>query len=94
MTLSLSLGEKHTVSYAILFKDFDCEVIELLRAHVVGGDARETLAWAENVGSNQKVKSTDDAAEVFSVRRRIHALLGVAEGILDKQATARAQSKH
>ena len=34
MTLSLALGEKHTVSYAILFKDFDCEVIQAL-AHAM-----------------------------------------------------------
>lgn len=92
MTLSLTLGDKYAESYAIMFKDFDCEVIRALaRAHVVGGDTYEALAWAKNVGSNQKVKSTDDVAEVSAVQSRIHALLGVAEGTLDKQATARAQ---
>jgi tetratricopeptide (TPR) repeat protein len=92
MTFSLTLGEEYAESYAIMFKDFDCEVTQALaRTHVVRGDTHEALAWAENIGSNQKIKSADDAAEVFSVQRRIHALLGVAEGILDKQAIARAQ---
>jgi hypothetical protein len=92
MILSLTLGEEYVESYAIMFKDFDCEVTQALaRTHVVRGDTHEALAWAENIGSNQKIKSAEDAAEVFSVQRRIHALLGVAEGILDKQATARAQ---
>ncbi len=92
MTLSLTLGEEYVESYAIMFKDFDCEVTQALaRTHVVRGDTHEALAWAEKIGSNQKIKSAEDAAEVFSVQRRIHALLGVAEGILDKQATARAQ---
>jgi tetratricopeptide (TPR) repeat protein len=92
MTLSLSLGEEYAESYAIIFKDFNCEVIRALaRAHVVGGDTYEALAWAEDVGANQIVKPTADTAGLFSVQSRIHALLGVAEGILEKQAADRAQ---
>jgi hypothetical protein len=90
--LSLSLGEEYAESYAIIFKDFNCEVIRALaRAHVVGGDTYEALAWAEDVGANQIVKPTADTAGLFSVQSRIHALLGVAEGILEKQAADRAQ---
>ncbi len=43
MTLSLALGEKHTVSYAILFKDFDCEVIQAL--------ARPCCRWRRSRGA-------------------------------------------
>ena len=35
MTLSLTLGEEYAESYAIMFKDFDCEVTQALaRTHV------------------------------------------------------------
>jgi hypothetical protein len=46
----------------------------------------EALAWARRIGSDEQVKSNDDYETLRAVQRRIYALVGVAEGILDRSA--------
>lgn len=74
MTLSLALGRHPDQSYAVLFNEIRVEeVIEsLARAHAQSGNGSDALAWAKEIGSSGKVKS------------EIHALIGVAEGTLDR----------
>lgn len=93
MTLSQTLGKQYPESYAIMFKDFRSEEIvrALARAHVASGDANEALAWSRRIGSNKKLKSSEDWKAASSVKSRIHALVGVAEGILDKRRGGNAK---
>ena len=85
MTLAQALGEKPAESYAVLFDDINTDVIirTLARAHAASGDANEALAWAKKIGSNSKAKPHDNE-QMWAVERRIHALIGVAEGILER----------
>jgi hypothetical protein len=71
----------------MMFKDFRSEEIvrALASAHVATGDANEALAWSRRIGSNEKIKSGEDWEAAISVESRIHALVGVAEGILDRR---------
>jgi tetratricopeptide (TPR) repeat protein len=85
MILAQALGEKPAKSYAVLFDDINTEEIvqALARAHAASGDANEALAWAKKIGSDGKADSKDDKS-AWAVERRIHALIGVAEGILER----------
>jgi tetratricopeptide (TPR) repeat protein len=84
MFLSLQLQLRPEEPYEILFKDFDADVIRALaRAHADSGKADEALVWALRIGSDGKVASENDRTKVWSIERRICALIGVAEGILD-----------
>ncbi len=87
MTLTQVLGKQYPESYAIMFRDFRYEnvVRALARAHAASGDANEALVWAHRIGSNEKIESREDFAAIRSVKSRIYALLGVAEGILAKR---------
>ncbi|MBO0699784.1 MAG: hypothetical protein J2P46_15410, partial [Zavarzinella sp.] len=86
MALAQALGDRPGPSYAALFKDINTiEVIEAIaRAHAVSGDPHEALAWAGRIGSGDRVPATGDQEVRWAVERRIYALLGVAEGILDR----------
>lgn len=86
ITLAIALGQKPAESYAVLFNEVNAEEVTraLARAHAASGDPSEALAWAKQIGSGGKVKSDDDLQIRFAVERRIHALVGVAEGILDR----------
>ncbi len=90
MGLSLALGQKPDQSYAILFNGIN--TVELTRAlartHAVSGDASDALAWAQQIGSSGKVNSYEDHDARCAVRRRIYALIGVAEGILNRSSMA------
>jgi tetratricopeptide (TPR) repeat protein len=85
MTLAQALGEKPAKSYAVLFDDINTEEIiqALARAHAASGDANEASAWAKKIGSDGKADANDDKS-AWAVVRRIHALIGVAEGILER----------
>ena len=85
MTLAQALGEKPAKSYAVLFDDINTEEIvqALARAHAASSDASEALAWAKKIGSDGKADSHDDKS-AWAVERRIHALIGVAEGTLER----------
>ena len=85
MTLALAMGHKHAKSYAVLFDGITAEEViqALARAHAAHGDPGEALVWARQIGSDQRADLNDDKA-VRAVERRIHALLGVGEGILDR----------
>jgi tetratricopeptide (TPR) repeat protein len=85
MELAQALDYKPVRSYADLFNDINVEVIESLgRAHAVFGDPKEAASWAKKIGSGDKVPQKDSADASALVRRRIYALLGVAEGMLDR----------
>jgi tetratricopeptide (TPR) repeat protein len=86
MTLSQALGQRPDRSYAILFNDIYAEEVirALARAHAASGDPNDALAWARQIGSDAKVKPEKDDDTRAAVERRVHALIGVAEGILDR----------
>ena len=86
MTLTQTLGENQDFDYAGAFKDEQfAEIIRAVaRAHVATGDAKAALAWASRIGSDEKIPANDEHSARNSVENRINALLGVAEGILDK----------
>jgi hypothetical protein len=88
MGLSQALGERPAQSYAVLFNDILKEevILALARAHAASGDPSEALAWARQIGSGDKVNSEKDDQTSWAVQRRIYALIGVAEGILDRSA--------
>jgi tetratricopeptide (TPR) repeat protein len=93
MTLAQTLREKPNESYAILFNDINTEEIirALARAHAASGDPSEALAWAKKIGSNRKADSDDDK-HAWAVQRRIHALVGVAEGLLERSGDLPAKA--
>lgn len=86
MRLAQALHLRPERSYAILFDDIRMtEVIwTLARTHAASGDPDEALAWARQIGSHGVIKSKDDDETRRAVERRIAALVGVAEGILDR----------
>jgi len=88
MTLSQALEQQHPDSYATMFEDVSYEQIvrALARAHATSGDSNEALAWAQQIGSAEKIESEEDWEVTTSVKQRIYALIGVAEGLLDKQS--------
>jgi hypothetical protein len=85
MTLAQALGDKPAESYAVLFDDINTEEIirALARSHAASGDANVALAWAKKIGCGNKAKS-DDHDHAWAVERRINALIGVAEGLLER----------
>jgi tetratricopeptide (TPR) repeat protein len=85
MTLAQALREKPAESYAVLFNAINTDEIirALARAHAASGNANEALAWAKKIGSSSKAKPHDND-EMWAVERRIHALIAVAEGILER----------
>jgi tetratricopeptide (TPR) repeat protein len=82
MALSLALGQKQDESYAMAFNEVRTEEIvqALARTHATCGNSSDALAWAKQIGSGGKIDSDEKRREV---ERRIHALIGVAEGKLD-----------
>ena len=87
MTFAQVLGEPQSEPYAEKFKRIPWpEVVQAIaRAHAASGDAREALAWASRIGSQEKVVSSDDRDAEVRVQQRIYALIGVAEGMLDSK---------
>jgi hypothetical protein len=85
MTLANLLSQRPTQPYAKSFSDIrSTEIVRALaRAHAATGDAQEALAWARQIGTDGKV----DAKEIKSsweIAQRIDALVGAAEGMLDR----------
>jgi tetratricopeptide (TPR) repeat protein len=83
MSLSQALGQRPDRSYAISFDEICTEEVTqaLARAHAAKGDPAEAVAWARRIGSSGKVNSDENC---WAVQRRIYALIGAAEGILDR----------
>jgi hypothetical protein len=75
-------------TYADLFDDINTEeVIEALaRSHATTGEPREALAWARKIGCADRVPAAGGDEIRWEVMRRLHALIGLAEGILDRLA--------
>lgn len=90
MSVALSLNWKPDESYAVLFNDFVPEVVcAVAREHARSGDARAALAWAREIGSNERLSASGEGkVDRSSIARRIFALAGVAEGILDRMKIA------
>src|SRR5262249_13229748 len=91
MTLQQALDERPAQSYAVLFNDILTEEVvrALAQAHAASGAPSDALAWARQVGSSRNVKSKEDDEGSWAVQRRVYALIGVAEGILDRSSDAR-----
>jgi hypothetical protein len=84
MTLSIKLGKPPAESFATAFNDFDPEVIRsLARAHAANGNPNDALAWSKELLTRAD-KTEGDSAQNWRQNRRIYALIGVAEGILDR----------
>ena len=94
MTLRQLLRDGEDANYADAFKKvFESEIIRAIaRAHSAAGDPLQALAWAEKIGADAKVTSHNDH-EIWAVEQRIGALMGVAEGILDRQPNHPAVEK-
>jgi len=87
MTLAQALGEKPPTSYAAAFKDIPWGGVirALARAHAAAGDPGQALQWARRIGSSETGRSREDDETRRAVDQRIHALIGVAEGIRKRQ---------
>ncbi|HEV8004128.1 MAG TPA: hypothetical protein VGP63_29960 [Planctomycetaceae bacterium] len=86
LTLSQVLRKRYPVSYAILFADFDARVVRALaRAQAAIGAPDEALAWSRQIGSPEVRKSNHEWRDGLPVEQRVAALLGTAEGILERQ---------
>jgi tetratricopeptide (TPR) repeat protein len=83
MTLANLLGQRPAKSYAELFRDIrSTEIVRALaRAHAAAGNPQEALTWARQIGSDGKVDPKDTG---YEVTQRIDALIGAAEGMLDR----------
>jgi hypothetical protein len=84
MGLEQALGRTPTQSYAAAFSEINTdEVIRALgRAHAAHGDPLDAIAWARRIGRGGGPGPTNEDRR--AVERRIYALIGVAEGILDR----------
>ena len=83
MTLQQVFDEPQDLDYAVVFKDVHKDVIQsLARAHAANGDAKAAHAWASRIGSDERIGSEKDYDSQALVEQRIHALIGVAEGLL------------
>jgi tetratricopeptide (TPR) repeat protein len=85
MALAQALGTKPDQSYAVLFQKITTAKIvhSLARTHAAMGDPAEAIAWAKKIGSDAKVDLRNDHPS-WAVEQRMQALLGAAEGILDR----------
>jgi tetratricopeptide (TPR) repeat protein len=93
MAFTQAMGQRPTQSYATLFNDVYAEVTQALaRSHAASGDVKEALAWAKEIGSSAKINGKDDRVS-WAVEQRIHALIGVAEGILDRTSKSPPQQE-
>jgi tetratricopeptide (TPR) repeat protein len=85
MELAQALQIKPSDSFADFFKDVNEEVVQsLARSHVKYGRPEEASAWAKQIGSDETIPKKDADRVRWAVERRIHALLGVAEGMLER----------
>jgi hypothetical protein len=89
MALWQALEGKREQPYAAMFKDVrPPEVMRALaRAHAASGKASEALAWAKQIGSGDKANPSGDYSANWPMQQRISALVGVAEGILDRSGS-------
>jgi tetratricopeptide (TPR) repeat protein len=96
MGLFQALDQKPAQSYAVLFNEVADEQVarSLARVHAHWGDANEALAWAKQIGCDDRAGSKDNFHDAQAVERRIHALIGVAEGILDRLKGSRTYARH
>ena len=90
MSLAILLHRPSNESRAVDFDRFYPEVVvALAREQARSGDANDALNWAHKIGSD-KIEMTEEGRlrDSWGVQRRLHALIGVAEGILDRLGVA------
>jgi tetratricopeptide (TPR) repeat protein len=93
MEFAQALGQRPAQSYTILFSECNEDAAQALAyAHALWGDPIKALVWSRQIGSGGKVKSNEDPS-YWGVQRRIHALLGVAEGILARSLEDKHDSR-
>src|SRR6202042_1117671 len=86
MTLSQKLGKRYSTSYARMFADFDPVVVRrVARAHAASGSPEDALTWSRQIGSTEIIQSKEEWNARRSVEQRVAALVGTAEGILERQ---------
>lgn len=85
LTLAHALEENLGQPYLEAFADAGDPVIEALaRAHTVLAGAGVALNWAGRIGSDRKPERRNDSEADWAIGRRVHALIGVAEGVLNR----------
>jgi hypothetical protein len=90
MAFAQAIGQLPDQSYATLFNVNASEVTQTLaRSHAATGDAKEAIAWAKQIGSGAKIGGDDKTDIRSAVEQRIHALIGVAEGMLERAGPAK-----
>jgi len=87
MELALALPLEPKPDYAQLLSDLEPEYVmrAVARAYAAHGDVDEAANRAQQVGSGNTLVGDADVRDLKAVERRIDALLGVAEGILDRE---------
>jgi tetratricopeptide (TPR) repeat protein len=86
MILSQSLQQRPREPYATAFAGFGPDVILAVAcAHAQSGSPREALAWARQIGATEPTQGVEDWRQHEAILQRIAALLGVAEGILERE---------
>lgn len=85
MELFQALHLKPAKSFGVLFNDIaEGHIVRsLARAHAAAGNVDEALKWAREIGASKVAKANDYQAQ-WAVDRRVGALIGVAEGMLDR----------
>lgn len=86
MKLFQALELKPENSYHDLFYEVrDGRIIQALaRAHAATGNVEEAIVWTKTIGSDEKIEQSEDYSDRLPVQQRVHALIGTAEGILDR----------
>ena len=86
MSLELALGGQPKEPYAVSFdKIYHEEIIRsLARTHAAQGEAGDALAWARRIGDERV--AADDGEAAGRAHRLIYALVGVAEGLLERSS--------
>ncbi len=95
MTLSQKLDKRYPTPYSALFADFDAKVVRrLARAHAASGSPEDALAWSRQIGSTEMIQSKEEWKAEQPLEQRVAALLGTAEGILERQGRLPADWPH
>ena len=86
MAFAQAIGQVPDQSYAILFKEVNAKEVTqaLARSHAATGGTKDAIAWAKQIGSSAKIGSDEKSDVAWAVEQRIHALIGVAEGMLER----------
>ena len=86
MTLSQKLGKRYPTPYSLLFADFNAKVVRRLATLAPRAvPPRKRMPWSRQIGSTEIAHSKQEWRDGLPVEQRVAALLGTAEGILERQ---------